>query len=280
MNSDTVSVFGGTGYVGSAFCNKFKNIYIQPRSDLVPKTNNILWFISTTDNYNVWGDTKIDVYTNIVLLLDMLKNANRKFGNDFIVNFISSWFVYGKTKLPAKEDVICNPTGFYSITKQTAEKLLISYCQSFKVNYRILRLANVLGVIDKRASPKKNATQFVIGEITQGHPIKIYKEPSWRDFININDCVRAINLIITKGLADEIYNVGNGHAINVKEIFDYVKIKSGNTFVEEIPVPEFHAQVQVKEFWMDISKLLMLGYYPEGTIWETVDEIMNYYENK
>lgn len=281
MINDTVSVFGGTGFVGGEYCKQFKNIYKQPRNDLVPKTNNILWFISTTDNYNVWGDTKIDVYTNQILLLDMIKSAHRKFGNDFIVNFISSWFVYGKVELPAKETSPCDPRGFYAITKRAAELLLISYCEAHKINYRILRLSNVLGVIDKNASMKKNAVQYIIGEIVQKHPVKIYKRASWRDFIDIRDCARAINLVITKGLVDEIYNIGNGYAINVKEIFDYVKILSGNNDVDEQDVPEFHSQVQVREFWLDTTKLGRLGYSPQHTIWETVEGIMEYYnENK
>ena len=73
---------------------------------------------------------------------------------DFVFNFISSWFVYGDTKLPAKESYQCKPKGFYSITKSTAEQLLISFCNTFKKKYRILRICNVYGLNDKNVSKK------------------------------------------------------------------------------------------------------------------------------
>ena len=63
-----------------------------------------------------------------------------------------------KTKnLPVNESQPCDPKGFYSITKKCAEDLLISFCNTFGVKYRIIRLCNVMGKGDKGASSKKNA---------------------------------------------------------------------------------------------------------------------------
>ena len=48
------NVFGATGYVGSTFCSIYNNeVLKQDREDRIPKTNDILYLISTTDNYNV-----------------------------------------------------------------------------------------------------------------------------------------------------------------------------------------------------------------------------------
>ena len=78
--------------------------------------------------------------TNLILLLRMLDNAHKKFGEDFCVNYVSTWFVYGLGEgNPVKEDTCCNPTGFYSITKLAAEQLLKSFCSTFGIKYRILR---------------------------------------------------------------------------------------------------------------------------------------------
>ena len=61
-------------------------------------------------------------------------------------------FVYGQTQMPATEESICNPTGFYSITKRAAEQLIISYCETYGIKYRILRLCNVYGIGDTKFS--------------------------------------------------------------------------------------------------------------------------------
>ena len=123
--SPSIDLFGGTGFVGSNFYNLYKDeVYVHPRNHNVPYYKNILYMISTTDNYNVLEDPYKDINTNLIKLMDVLDNCKNK---DVIFNFVSSWFVYGDTDLPAKETSYCNPKGFYSITKKCAEDLLISY---------------------------------------------------------------------------------------------------------------------------------------------------------
>ena len=155
-----ISVYGSSGFIGSKFCNLYPNIVIkQKREERKPITHEILYFISTVDNYNVHTNITIDVETNLKVLCEVLDYCR---DGDIAFNFISSWFVYGETELPAKEEYYCNPTGFYSITKKAAEDLLISFCKTYGMNYRILRLCNVMGRGDGKASTKKNALSYMI----------------------------------------------------------------------------------------------------------------------
>ena len=153
MNSK-ISVYGSTGFIGSRFVELYEEESIKlPRYQRNPETPNILYFISTTHNYHVHDDITLDVKTNLEVLCQVLKYCKSR---DIVFNFISSWFVYGKdTDLPAREDSICNPTGFYSITKKCAEDLIISFCNTYGVKYRIIRLCNVLGRGDKKVSPRQ-----------------------------------------------------------------------------------------------------------------------------
>ena len=51
--SNKISVFGGSGFIGSEFCKRFGSDIIKiDRNDYTPKSNDILYLISTTDNYN------------------------------------------------------------------------------------------------------------------------------------------------------------------------------------------------------------------------------------
>ena len=169
-----ISVYGASGFVGSRFCNLYPNFVLrQEREERKPRTENILYLISTVDNYNVHSNITLDVETNLKVLcevLDFCRDSNLTF------NFISSWFVYGKTQLPAKEEYTCSPTGFYSITKKAAEDLLISFCKTYNVKYRIIRLCNVLGVGDCKASSKKNALSYMVGLLKNNEDVYLYDD--------------------------------------------------------------------------------------------------------
>ena len=189
ITQDKISVFGSSGFIGSKFCELYNNDIIKiDRTDYITKSNNILYFISTVDNYNVHNNLPIDIDTNLTVLMNVLENIPKN--SDITFNFISSWFVYGKNyEMPFREDYSkCNPTGFYSITKYCAEQLLVSFCQTHNIKYRIFRLANVLGPGDKKISKKKNALQYLIKEIVNNKDVHLYYGGEvLRDYIDVED---------------------------------------------------------------------------------------------
>lgn len=265
----------GNGFVGGEFAKAY-DVIINERNDLTPQTNNILYTISTTHNYNVFTDPHLDINTNLNTLVDVLENARKKYGADFTFNFVSSWFVYGNTDLPAKENSSCHPRGFYSITKKAAEDLLISYCDTFNINYRILRLCNVLGTSDKKVSKQRNALQYLISQLKQNQPIELYDQGDfYRDYMHVEDVVAGIKLVLDKGNLNEVYNIGSGVPTLFRTLIDHAlevtKSKSKINFIEQ---KEFHAKVQVKSMYMNCDKIKQLGFVQKKPILETLDEIL------
>jgi nucleoside-diphosphate-sugar epimerase len=261
MNTKSmISLYGASGFIGSNF-KKIYGDYIEiQRDERNPKTNKILYFISTVDNYNIHDNITLDVDTNLKILCEVLDYCRSE---DIVFNFISSWFVYGKTPyLPATEDSICNPTGFYSITKKCAEDLLISFCNTYGVKYRIMRLCNVLGAGDQKASKKKNAITWMIDELKLDHDIYLYDQGSnCRDVMHVQDVCSAIKLICDNGEYNQIYNIGSGKPTTIGEIITlakhYLKSKSKINYIDP---PKFHNNVQTKNFWMNTKKLKSLGF--------------------
>lgn len=265
-----VNVYGSTGFIGSNFCKLFPNdIIAQPREVNSPLTNNILYFISTTDNYNVFTDLHKDVNVNLTKLMSVLTECADK---DITFNFISSWFVYGKVDLPAKEDSYCTPRGFYSITKKCAEDLIISYCKTFNKKYRILRLCNVYGPNDKGTSKKKNALQYLVNEIKASRPINLYNEGKFfRDYMHVNDVCDAIKLVLDKGPVNEVYNIGSGKPTWFKDLIDHViKETSSLSAITNIPPPVFHSNVQASDIYLDVSKIRNIGFEPKMDIYKEI----------
>lgn len=276
-----ISVFGASGYVGSNYCkilDKNKIHIISRESNDVPyDTTNIVYFISTVDNYNVLQNNQLDIDVNLKKLMFVL-DSWKKSCPSAIFTFISSWFVYGKqTEFPVKETAHCVPNGFYSITKYTAEMLLKSYCETFNLKYRILRLANVMGRQDVKSSLKKNALTHLISNWKNNQKIKLYDNGTpIRDIIHIDDCVSAIELCRQKAKISEIYNISNSHAINLNEIAEYL-IKTYNfdkNLIEYVDAPDFHKKIQTKDMWLDNDKLLSLGFKNKYNVYDVLDHIV------
>jgi nucleoside-diphosphate-sugar epimerase len=258
-----LQIFGGMGFVGSAYIANYPDCFPKKRNDyFVDKDKDILYFISTVTNYNVFSDPHIDIDTNLTLLIKILSQVK---DTNLTFNFISSWFVYGDTEMPATEESFCKPTGFYSITKRCAEQLLISYCETFNIKYRIIRLANVAGRGDNKASSQKNALQYMVNQLKQGLNVNLYDGGNmYRDYIHVNDAVDAIHLIIEKGEINSIYNVSNGEPLLFKDLIEYAKeLIGGDGNLIPIEVPKFHKIVQVHSQWMKNDKLKSLGYEPK-----------------
>ena len=282
-----VDAFGGKGFVGSEFIRTTKTPWIaNDRDNYAVRSDNVVYFISTVDNYNVHRDSLLDINTNLVVLmkvLDSFRSYSEKTGNKGCFNFISSWFVYGQDSgfgegsrgIPETDP--CDPKGFYSITKRCAEQLLMSYCETFNLNYRILRLANVLGKEDKKVSAKKNALQYLLGELTANRPVDLYDSGYfYRDYIDVRDCARAIDLVVNSGEFNSVYNVGNGKPIIFRDVIRYARdAMDSASELRTIEQKEFHKKVQSsRSFYMDNTKLRDLGYRPEYTIQQTVDDII------
>lgn len=260
-----ISVYGSTGFIGSRFCELYSEDVLRIRRGFhCPKSKDLLFLISTTDNYNVFSDPRKDIMTNLVVLIDVLEQC-KNFRQDATINFVSSWFVYGDTELPAKETSICNPKGFYSITKKCAEDLLISYCETFNMSYRIFRLANVYGAKDVY-NKKKNALQWLIFRLARGHNIELYYDGKFkRDYIHVDDvCSAMMHIMSSEYTLNQIYNIGSGNGYVFRDLIDFAAERlEPKGVIKEVKPHEFHNVVQVKDMYLDISKLKMLKFTPD-----------------
>lgn len=256
-----ISLYGSTGFIGNEFCKLYSSDVIKiSREFRKPQSNNILYFISTTTNYNVKTDLKIDIDTNLNVLMEVLEYCK---SSDIIFNFISSGFVYGTDIIDAKETDIPNPKGFYSITKRTAEQLLISFCETFGCKYRIFRLSNVYGT-DKTISCTKNVLAFLIDKMKKNEDIQVYDGGLvYRDYMHVSDYVRCIKKLIDNSEENQIYNVGSGQPRYFCDILDEARkiLNSKSKFISTEP-PDFYKKTQCKNFYLNIDKIKKYNFLP------------------
>lgn len=278
-----ISLFGSTGFIGSEFYKMYENETLRiSRDTYIPESDEILYLISTIDNYNIHKDLHIDINTNLNVLMNVLEHVKQR--PNAVFNFVSSWFVYGQNyDIPFNEEnTICKPTGFYSITKHCAEQMLICFCETFNIKYRIFRLSNVLGTGDNKISKKKNALQFMIKEIVNGNDVHLYYNGEvLRDYIHVEDACSAIKLCIDKAPTNQIINIGSGTPFKFGDMINRtIDITKSKSKIIPIEATRFHNIVQVRHSYLDTSKLKSYGFKIKYDMDSIINELILFYKNK
>lgn len=274
-----INVYGGTGTIGSVFCKRYEEqVNVMWRSRVYTHIPGpILYLISTTHNYNIFDDPHKDVDTNLTWLIEVLESW-RKNHPEEVFNFVSSWFVYGDGYdiKPASEYSPCNPKGWYGITKRTAELMLISYCQTYNLQYRIFRLGNVIAPADKGVSAQKNALQYLVNKMKNDEEIEVYEGGNfYRNYMGVMDTVEAMYFLMKHGHHNEIYNVGHPKNTKFIDLLIYAKKELGyKKDFKYIQQKDFHKIVQTKSFNMDTCRLQALGWEPKMTVYQALDTVI------
>jgi nucleoside-diphosphate-sugar epimerase len=125
-------------------------------------------------------------------------------------------------------------------------------------------MANILGP-DPKVSSQKNQLQYNFNLLAQDKDVELFGDGLfYRDFLHVEDAARAIEIVLSKGNAGEVYNIGNGHpGLYYRDILEYAKQKmhsSGNIIYKQ--PTEFQAKTPVSSFYMNNDKLKSLGYVP------------------
>ncbi len=248
----TLTILGGGGFIGSHYVHDFYDqaigniVSINSRNDYKVYSADVLYFISTVHNSNVYVDPYLDIQTNLTVLIKTLENwRERPDASEGVFNFVSSWFVTSGIK------------GFYTSTKKCAEELLEAYCKAYGLKYRIIRLANVVGSGDK-ITDKKNALQKVIRQLKNNQDVYLHGNGRFvREYIHVSDCTLALDLVANKGNENTVYEVSNGDPQLFCDIVRYAHkyLKSKSKIIE---VPGVIDSVN-----MCPSKLFRLGFIPK-----------------
>ena len=132
------------------------------------------------------------------------------------------------------------------------------------------------GPSDGGVSKQKNALQYLINEIKSNNEIKLYYDGDFiRDYMHVDDVCKAIYSVIHQGEYNQIINIGSGIPQKFREIIDFVVKETNSTSkITAIDAVDFHKIVQVKDMYMDVSKLNNLGFKQHIDIFEGVKQLI------
>lgn len=304
-------ILGGAGFIGTnlalEICKEKNNIVTLVDSnmmyfdeDLKSKTN--ICFIESSLNQTTNFDSILDnqdiVYhlvsttvpttsnksiseelvSNIEFTIALLESCVRKDVKKVI--FISSGgTVYGKeVECPLKEDTATNPITSYGVQKITIEKILYLYNYLYNLDYRVIRLANPYGPYQRPNGVLGAATTFTYRAMKQEEIIVYGDGTVIRDYIFIDDAIKAINKIVNSNSVHKVYNLGSGHGISLNQLIDCIK---------KVVEPDLHIQykpgrkVDVPVNYLDISRYEEdFGKLNPISLEKGIEHTFNYLKNK
>lgn len=158
---------------------------------------------------------------------------------------------------PVKESQLLNPVSIYGVTKAMQTHLMSYYHHVHNFDVVMARTFNLIG---ENMSNKlfvgrlyEQIVKYKLGEIVK---ITLGNLDNRRDYLSVEKAVNYYRTIMKKGLSGEIYNVGSGCSISIRELL--IRILEENGLSEKVidsgMVPTVN-KFDIKDIYADISKL-------------------------
>ena len=294
-----ILVLGSEGFIGKKFIefqkaldfphkNLFmvdireikKENYFKFNASNYENLNKIIQKIVPDEIYNFSGSFsnvfEIDYMNNVMVSKNIFDSLIQNKQTDCKVLINGSAAEYGFIKAhssPIKEDYPLNPVSFYGLSKVYQTFLAKTYFLRDNVNVFVTRPFNIIGY----GISNKLFIGRLISEIEQHiksrKTITLGNLDSERDYIDIDDLLKAYKLIMERGTPGEVYNIGSGKSIkmlNLLRIFlevfniDFKDVELTKDFVRRFDVPKIVG---------NISKLKELNWHPAISLKESVRKI-------
>ncbi|MFH1394546.1 MAG: GDP-mannose 4,6-dehydratase [Candidatus Omnitrophota bacterium] len=321
-----VLVTGGSGFVGSFLCEELlargydvsavdnfatssrpniehlfkeksfhffeENILNEGFMDYLVKECDIIFHLAAAVGVKYILENSLhSLLTNIQGTEIVLKLAD-KYKKKILITSTSE--VYGKHVRRAfkeTDDMVIGNTGIsrwsYAIAKAVDESLALAYHKEKKLAVVIVRLFNTVG--PRQSSHYGMVLPKFVEEALSGKPITVFETGEQvRAFTYVTDVVKAmIGLILCKRAEGEVFNVGCGCSLTIKELAERVKAKTSSdsaiSFVSyNKAFGEFAKDFQDMDFRLpDINKLKsFIKFEPECDIDEMIDKMIEFCQRK
>jgi UDP-glucose 4-epimerase len=203
--------------------------------------------------------------SNITGTQNVLLAARDAGARRFIYSGSSTY--YGNRIPPHRESDPPDLLNIYGLTKRVGEQYTLMFDEGFDLPSVVLRYFNVYGP----RQPEAGAYALVLGIFlkrkAEGKPLEIHGDGRQRrDFIHVRDVVAANIAAMQSNVRGEVFNVGSGTSLSVKELADMI---SPNQIYMDARKNDSAATLA------DISKIqAALGWSPKISFVEGLKEIV------
>ncbi|MGH4025024.1 MAG: dTDP-glucose 4,6-dehydratase [Pseudonocardiaceae bacterium] len=215
------------------------------------------------------------VVTNVVGTQILLQAALEAGVTRFV--HVSTDEVYGSIESGSwPEDHPLEPNSPYSASKASSDLLARSYARTYGMDVRITRCSNNYGPYQY---PEKVIPLFVTN-LLDGLTVPLYGDGlNVRDWLHVDDHCRAIALVLDRGSAGEIYNIGGGTELTNKELTGRLLDVLGLDWSRVRPVTDRKAHD--RRYSVDWTKIrTQLGYTPQVDFVQGLADTVRWYAER
>jgi len=153
-----------------------------------------------------------------------------------LLQFVSTCCIYGNPlEYPSREDRLINPLDTYAMSKASGEYLIKMWGLAKGLKYNILRFGTVYGQSLDKDMRGDMCVQIFIDAAIRGKNMNITGDGTQsRNFVHIDDLVRALVLIVDKKIVGETINLAGSEKISINDIA-WIAQKFGAGKVKYIP---------------------------------------------
>ena len=175
----------------------------------------------------------------------------------------------------ASETDPIKPSSPYSVAKAAGDLHIPAYARTFGVNASITRGSNTYG---PNQYPEKLIPLMTTNAL-EGEPLPVYGDGRQiRDWLWVEDHCAGIELVLRKGAAGEVYNVGGDDERENVEIVSRILELTGadESLIRHVEDRAGHD----RRYSLDTSKLRSLGWEPQKSFEEGIAETVAWYRER
>jgi dTDP-glucose 4,6-dehydratase len=171
----------------------------------------------------------------------------------------------------SREDDPLRPSSPYSASKAGGDLQVLAYVRTYGVEASLTRGANTYG---PHQYPEKVIPLFITNAL-DGEPLPLYGDGRQRrEWLHVDDHCAAIDLVLRRGGAGEIYNIGGEEHENLEVTRRILELTGADSslvrHVEDRPGHD-------RRYSLDSQKLQSLGWAPARTLEEGLAETVEWY---
>jgi nucleoside-diphosphate-sugar epimerase len=209
---------------------------------------------------------KINV--NAIKIICNLSKINQK----IIYLTTNSGYGVGEKNRFCDETSLLKPVSFYGKTKNEAEKIIVN-----RGNQISFRLATVFGYSFRMRTDL--LVNFMTLQMLQNKKIKIFEPNFRRNFIHINDVVRAIVFSINNfhKLKNNVYNLGLSNA-NITKIELAKKIQLALNNKSKIQIVKNVKDPDQRDYYVSNKKIEKKGFFPKISLDQGIEQLIKIFK--
>ncbi|OGD56502.1 hypothetical protein A2V71_02345, partial [Candidatus Berkelbacteria bacterium RBG_13_40_8] len=210
---------------------------------------------------------------NVNGTINILK-ALKEIGKPTKVLLASTAYIYGATAKCASENSKTDAKSFYDQSKLRMEKEAMKFAGG-NIEIVITRASNHAGPGQKLGFVVPDFCSQ-IAKAKSGDTIEVGNLDAKRDLFDVRDCVRAYELVMKKGKSGEIYNIGTGKTVSIKEILTKIIKLSKKDIVYKIDKKKMRSS-DISKNCINPAKINKLGLKPKISLDKTLRDTYSHH---